>query len=180
MPDRAEDPVTTVSRPSGRSVGLVPLRDRRTPTGKSHRKIGPMSEQEQSVEVVVTSTYDFAARPQIGFRSEQDGKRRLTIYPDASSMRSGAFRVRVDGHSVGMVPSNGRFSLNVPPGHHRIRVRFKWFLSPVVHFDASAGATVAFRTTVPDTFTMRGFVRLLIHPMTALALERVSRDQTET
>ena len=132
-----------------------------------------MSEQEESVEVVVTSSYDFAARPHLRLMREPDGRRRPTIYPDAPSMTAGAFRVWLDGHPVGMVPALGRVSFKVPPRHHYIRVQFMWYRSPVIHFDVSAGDVITFNTTVSDTFKMRGFVRLLVHPFRALALDRV-------
>lgn len=127
------------------------------------------------VEVVVASTYGFASRPQPRLVRDKDGWRRPTIYPPESSMRAGAFRVAIDGRTVGMVPSQGRFSCKVSPGRHTIRVGFMWFLSAPVDFDEPGGSTVAFTTTVRDTFTMKGFWRLAIHPFRSLVLDRTDR-----
>lgn len=123
--------------------------------------------------LVIRSTYQFAVPLKARRVPGPDGKRHMTVGFDTQSRR-GAFRIWLDGRPVGLVRPTQQTSREIAPGNHSVRVQLWWFLSPSVAFTADEGQTVTFTTTVPDTFRLRGFLRLAFHPFRSLLLERIA------
>jgi hypothetical protein len=85
--------------------------------------------------------------------------------------RLGRFRVYVDGKAVGTAPLSGALRVPVDPGHHVVRVRLWWYLSPRVETDAVVGQVVRFEADIPRQLpVLRQMARITLRPFHSLSL----------
>ena len=95
---------------------------------------------------------------------------RTLIRPRKDTFAAGAFRVYLDGQVVGMLPAMEAGPLSVPPGRHDLYVRFRWYKSQRLPFEANAGDSIVFVTAIPRSGP--SFLRLLFRPHKAIELLR--------
>jgi hypothetical protein len=53
------------------------------------------------------------------------------------------YTVEVDGSPVACLTVSHRQSVDVPPGHHRVRARALWWASPTLELDVEPGASLS-------------------------------------
>ena len=94
------------------------------------------------------------------------------VSPKKDGYRSGAFKLYVDGRSVGWLPPLGRRTLDMPVGSHTVRVRFRWFRSRRIDLRLSEGQHLEFTANIPRG--LGSFGRLVFRPGSAVTLEAVA------
>jgi hypothetical protein len=97
---------------------------------------------------------------------------RKWVSPKKDGYRSGAFRLYIDGRSVGWLPPLGRRTVDVPVGSHTVRVRFRWFRSKRIDLRLSKGQHLEFTANIPRG--LGSFGRLVFQPGSAVTLEPVA------
>ena len=111
---------------------------------------------DASASLIVTSTYHYIPKR---WRTPKD-----------DSFRAGAFKIYLDGKKRGFVRALGSRSFQLEPGRHTLRLRLRWFTSPLVTFSTEADQTVRYAATIEQS--LRSFVRLLFHPLRSIQVVR--------
>jgi hypothetical protein len=106
--------------------------------------------------VTIISTYNYVSK--------------RWVRPKEDSFRAGAFKIYLDGEWVETVVAQGTSTLEVSPGTHTLRIRFRWFMSKRVTFDASPSQALTFVATIPKS--MSSFLRLMFRPLSSVALSK--------
>lgn len=98
----------------------------------------------------------------------------LIVWQDrqwAGSPGLGAFVAYIDGKRTGVVPVQGRLTINTSPGHHVIRIRQWWFASAPEGIELAGGETVKVQADISRSDgSLRRYWRFLLTPWKALAV----------
>lgn len=95
---------------------------------------------------------------------------RLTHKTIGAEVRRGPLDVLVDGNNVGQLEMNRTIEVPVEPGRHTVQVRNGRNSSGIKTFDASDGATVAFRCSGKRILPL--FLASFVVPSLAFVLVR--------
>lgn len=88
--------------------------------------------------------------------------------------RIGKFRVYLDGKAVGWAPLSGALQVPLDPGHHTVRVRLWWYLSPQVEIDGVGGQTIRLEADIARELPVaRRMARMGLRPFHSLSLSVV-------
>lgn len=94
-----------------------------------------------------------------------------TPRPWFGNQRIGAFVVSLDGKRAGTLMPQGSLELSCPPGHHRLRARQWWYLSPAVEVELAGGEVARFSVDLVRSGSMvtQG-LRLMFLPWRGVAI----------
>ena len=87
-----------------------------------------------------------------------------------AEVRRGTYEVILDGEHVGSVEMNDTFETRIEPGSHTLQVRSGRNSSRTKTFDATDGATIAYRCTGKSILPI--FLASFLAPSLALSLHR--------
>jgi hypothetical protein len=95
-------------------------------------------------------------------------------YQWVGSAGAGGFVVYVDGKRAGVAKLGSQLRMHIGPGQHTVRVRFWWYLSPVVRLTVAPGEIRRFSADIPrQRMVLARIVRGIFDPFHSLSLQEV-------